>query len=371
MQLKFSNSIDGEEQLDFSDILIEPRTSSINSRKDVNIERDYSFKYYPKTINGTGVIAANMFHTGTFEMARILQAHKMFTCLHKHYTFEECKKFLEENQQSKYGNTYIFISMGIRAEDYKKACALLDTGLVDKVCIDVPNGYIPAFRAMVKNVRRRYSNVLIMAGNVVSSYITRDLLNEGADVVKVGIGSGSACETRKMTGVGRPQASAVANCVLAAKQSHGSICSDGGIVYPGDICKAFGLGADFVMIGGMLAGTNESAGKIITRRFQSNELDENNEPLIEERKFKQFYGMSSEEAQKQHYDGMPQYRTSEGRVLEVPYKGSAENIVKQIEGGLRSCLTYTDCKTLDELPQKADFYKVRRQLNTSLTHGKE
>lgn len=354
-------------QLDFQDVLIKPQPGLINSRKDVDITKEYNFKYYPKTIKGTGIVSANMFTTGTIDVAKVLQKHRMFTCLHKHYTYEELKSFLEKNKKSEYGNDYIFVSTGIRNEDYKKVSSLLDEGLVDKVCIDVPNGYIPAFISYIKQMRKKYPEILIMAGNIVTPEKTYDIVNSGADVVKINIGNGSACRTRVETGVGRPTLSTIMDTVVSARQSGGLICSDGGITQTGDICKAFGAGADFVMIGGMFAGTDEANGEVVRKYIISNEVDlDSMEQKIRLKEYKLFYGMSSELAQKKHYNGMPSYRTSEGREMLIPYTGSLENIVKNIEGGLRSMMTYVGAKKLEEIPRKVTFYKVNHQINTSL-----
>ena len=357
-------------QLDFDDVLIQPNPSDINSRKDVDITREYHFKYYPKTIRGTGIMAANMFATGNMATARVLQEHRMFTCLHKHFTYEQLESFLLENQKSKYGNDYIFISTGIRNEDYRKTCALLDKGLIDKICIDVPNGYVPAFISYIKQMRAKYPNILIMAGNVVTPEKTHEIIRSGADISKNNIGNGSACVTRLQTGVGRPTLSTILDTSISARQSGGLLCSDGGITQPADICKAFGAGSDFIMIGGMFAGANEANGQTVKKYIMSNEVefDENNnpKPKIRIKEYKQFYGMSSEMAQNIHYNGMPSYRTSEGREMLIPCTGPLEDTIKKIEGGLRSMMTYIGAHTLDEIPNKTTFYKVRHQVNTSL-----
>lgn len=369
-------------QLDYSDVLLKPKRTTLNSRSEANIYRDYKMKWSGDIITGNGLTIANMATTGTFAMAKVLQKHKMFTCLHKHYTFEELKDFLQENNFNAKtfddkicGNKYIFVSTGIKEGDYEKICRVLDLGLVNNLCIDIANGYIPHLISFVKNIRNKYPLLRIMVGNVVTGDITQDLILNGADIVKVGIGPGSVCTTRKLTGVGRPQLSAVIECADAAHGVGGLICADGGCICAGDIAKAYAGGADFVMLGGMFAGTDEASGEIITKCYKTNELnpsgyDKNDEPIFDElrykmeiKKFKQFYGMSSQLAQEKHWGGMANYRASEGKVVEVPYIGSAENIIQEITGGLRSTMTYLGAKRLKDIPKCATFYQVHNQLN--------
>lgn len=369
-------------QLDYSDVLLKPKRTTLNSRSEANIYRDYKMKWSGDIINGNGLTVANMATTGTFEMAQIFQKHKMYTCLHKHYSFKELKKFLEKNKIDartfdgiNCANEYVFVSTGIKEGDYEKICKVLDLGIVNNLCIDIANGYIPNLINFVKNIRKKYPLLRIMVGNVVTGDMTQDLILNGADIVKVGIGPGSVCTTRKLTGVGRPQLSAVIECADAAHGVGGLICADGGCTCAGDIAKAYAGGADFVMIGGMLAGTDEASGEIITKCYKTNELnpsgyDKNDEPIFDEprykmeiKKFKQFYGMSSQLAQEKHWGGMANYRASEGKVVEVPYIGSAIDIINEIEGGLRSTMTYLGAKRLKDIPKCATFYRVNNQLN--------
>ena len=360
---------ENETQLDFSDVLITPRPSNINSRGDVDITRDYTFKWSGKTVKGCGVIAANMATTGTFEMAKVFQQHRMFCALHKHYSAEELIKFLDENKKQFGNNDYIFISTGLRPDDFSKLKQVMKTGLCDNICLDAPNGYIPNFIQHVNRIRTTFPNCVLMAGNVVTPEKTMDIIKSGADISKIGIGSGAACTTRKQTGVGRPQLSAIIDCIGSAKNYGGMICSDGGITCAGDVAKAFGAYSDFVMIGGYVAGTDEANGEIIAKTFKTNEytMSEDGEPndtIFEVRKYKRFYGMSSKLAQETHYDGMKEYRTSEGREKLIPYVGSVESKLDEIEGGLRSACTYVGANSLSEFPKKVSFYKVNRQLNT-------
>ena len=364
-------------ELDFCDVLFRPKRTTLNSRSEADIIREYKFKYYPKTIKSCGIMAANMATTGTFKMNDVLQKYKAFTCLHKHYKDTDLRSYMATNymdDDSEY-NSFTFISTGLK-DDKEKVFSYLESGTqIDKICIDIANGYIPKLIEFVREVRNKFPSSLIMVGNVVTGDMTQDLILNGADIVKVGIGPGSVCTTRKLTGVGRPQLSAILECADAAHGVGGLICADGGCTCAGDVAKAFGAGADFVMIGGMFAGTDESAGELITKCYKSNEIlpsgyDEYDEPIFDEprykfeiKQFKQFYGMSSQLAQEKHWGGMAKYRASEGKVVEVPYKGSVENVIQEIQGGLRSTMSYIGAKRLKDIPKCTTFYRVSRQLN--------
>lgn len=373
-------------ELDFCDVLFRPKRTTLNSRSEADIIREYKFKYYPKTIKSCGIMAANMATTGTFEMNDVLQKYKAFTCLHKHYKETELRSYMATNymdDDSEY-NSFTFISTGLK-DDKEKVFSYLESGTqIDKICIDIANGYIPKLIEFVREVRNKFPSSLIMVGNVVTGDMTQDLILNGADIVKVGIGPGSVCTTRKLTGVGRPQLSAILECADAAHGVGGLVCADGGCTCAGDVAKALGAGADFVMLGGMLAGTDESAGEIIERMYKTTEYDfadltkfndydsENTDypqqydpirPKYEVKKFKQFYGMSSKLAQEKHFGGMADYRASEGKVVEIPYKGSAEIVIQEILGGIRSTMSYIGARRLKDIPKCTTFYRVNRQLN--------
>lgn len=361
-------------ELDFCDVLFRPKRTTLNSRSEADVIREYKFKYYPKTIKSCGIMAANMATTGTFDMNDVLQKYKAITCLHKHYTEYEIKNYMTINNMDDYSdhNSFTFISTGLK-DDKEQLFRLLQTGSqIDKICIDIANGYIPNLINFVKEVREKFPKSLIMVGNVVTGDMTQDLILNGADIVKVGIGPGSVCTTRKLTGVGRPQLSAILECADAAHGVGGLVCADGGCTCAGDVAKAFGAGADFVMLGGMFAGTDESAGEIIEKMYRTNEYKyhyltdnsiESDKPIFEVKKFKQFYGMSSQLAQEKHFGGMANYRASEGKVVEIPYKGSVENVIQEILGGIRSTMSYIGAKRLKDIPKYTTFYRVNRQLN--------
>lgn len=378
-----------EVQLDYCDVLIKPKRSTLNSRSEPDVYRSYKFKWSNTSLYGNGLTIANMATTGTFAMAESMAKNLMFTCLHKHYPFEELKEFLEKHKNVIVDERddgrdlmfldYVFVSTGIKDGDYEKICKVLDLGLCKNLCIDIANGYIPKLLDFVKKIRNQYPDLRIMVGNVVTGDMVQDLILAGADMVKVGIGGGSVCLTRLKTSCGRPQFSTVLDCAEAAHAVDGMICADGGITCPGDICKAFGGGADFVMVGGLVAGTDEAEGEIIEKMYRTNEYEWedmnacNDEPYVlpdpikpkyEMKKFKVFYGMSSKLAQEKHWCGMANYRTSEGREKLIPYTGPVQNIIDDYLGGLRSYFTYCNIKKLKDAPKCTTFYRVNKQLNT-------
>lgn len=354
-----------EPQLDFCDVLFQPKRTTLNSRSEADVMREYKFKYYPYIMKSCGIVAANMATTGTMKMATELEKYGAATCLHKHHNITDLNDYFYSIDQP------VFITTGLK-DNKENLFKLLDFNEnITKVCIDIANGYIPKLVEFVKELRTKFPKILIMAGNVVTGDMTQDLILNGADIVKVGIGPGSVCITRTQTGVGRPQLSTILECSDAAHGVGGMICADGGCTCPGDIAKAFGAGADFVMLGGMLAGSDEAAGELICKSYKTNEVVEVNhnyltdyEHTIETRKFKQFYGMSSKLAQEKHFGGMKQYRTTEGREKLIPYTGPVANIMENILGGIRSTMTYIGAKKLKDIPKCTTFYTVNRQLNT-------
>ena len=355
-------------QLDYCDVLLRPKRSALASRSEVIVEREYAFKWCPRTLKGTGVVAANMATTGTFEIAREMQKQHLMSALHKHYSLQDLLAFLKDNQKEFGNNDLLFVSSGVSDADYDKLQHVMQSGLISNICVDVANGYSPYLINYIRKVRKAWPEALIMAGNVVTGDMCEDLILNGADIVKVGIGPGSVCTTRKLTGVGRPQFSTVIECADAAHGVGGMICADGGCTVPGDVCKSLCAGADFVMLGGMLAGHTESGGEMCTKSFQTGEVqmidDKTCALRIEEKQYKKFYGMSSEYAQEKHYGGMKKYRASEGKVVEIPFRGPIEHTLLAILGGIRSCMTYIGAKRLKDMPKCATFYRVNRQLNT-------
>ncbi|WP_428074691.1 GMP reductase [Candidatus Avelusimicrobium luingense] len=353
-------------QLDYCDVLFQPKRTTLNSRSEADILREYSFKWYPKTIKACGIIAANMATTGTFEMNDALEKFNAITCLHKHYTHEQIKAYFKKP------HPLTFICTGLKDDKEKLFKLLSENPHIDKLCVDIANGYIPKLLGFVKELRAKFPNLLLMAGNVVTGDMTQDLILSGADIVKAGIGPGSVCLTRSQTGVGRPQLSTVLEVSDAAHGVGGMICADGGCTVPGDIAKAFGAGADFVMIGGMLAGSDEAAGELVERYVQTSWVDkESGDLTIELRRYKKFYGMSSKLAQQKHFGGMAKYRTTEGREKLIPYTGPVEHIIEDILGGLRSTMSYIGARRLKDIPRCTTFYTVNKQLNTVFENMKD
>lgn len=334
-------------KLGFKDVLIRPKRSTLKSRSQVSLERTYTFRNSGQSWTGIPVISANMDTTGTLEVAEVLANLKMLTALHKHYSPEQLAKTLEGKPDSFYD--HFSVSSGTSAADFDRIKLFIaQNPKIRFICIDVANGYSEHFIDYVKRVRLEFPDKIIMAGNVVTGEITEELLLAGADIIKVGIGPGSVCTTRVKTGVGYPQLSAVIECADAAHGLGGHIMSDGGCTCGGDVSKAFGAGADFVMIGGMFAGHDESGGELITINGES---------------FKQFYGMSSETAMGKYHGGVADYRASEGKTVNVPYRGPIENTVQDILGGVRSTCTYVGAARLKELTKRTTFIRVQEQAN--------
>ncbi|MBU3821499.1 GMP reductase [Flavobacteriaceae bacterium XHP0103] len=338
-------------KLGFKDVMIRPKRSTLKSRSEVELERSFKLLHSPYNWSGIPIIAANMDTVGTFEMAKALSEKKIITAVHKHYTINDWNAFLAENQNNI--EDFIAISTGISRHDSDKLAKIIDQhNQLKFICIDVANGYSEHFVKFVRKTREQYPDKVIIAGNVVTGEMVEELLLSGADIVKVGIGPGSVCTTRVKTGVGYPQLSAIIECADAAHGLGGQIISDGGCTSPGDIAKAFGAGADFVMLGGMLAGHDESGGEVIER---------NGKP------YRKFYGMSSATAMEKHVGGVAEYRASEGKTVEIPYRGKVENTVQDILGGLRSTCTYVGAQRLKELTKRTTFIRVAEQENQVYT----
>jgi len=337
-------------KLDFKDVLIRPKRSTLTSRSDVDISREFVFHHSGRKYHGIPIIAANMDTTGTMEMAHALGEHGLSVALHKHYSDTELGNFFQSLHNGGISSSTAFYSMGIGKPDHDKFTAVMTQAhaAIEYVCIDVANGYSEGFVNFVKKIRSQFPKLTIMAGNVVTGDMTEELILAGADIVKVGIGPGSVCTTRKMTGVGYPQLSAIIECADAAHGLGGQICADGGCAVPGDLAKAFGAGADFIMLGGMLAGHDECAGELVER---------------DGRRFKRFYGMSSRAAMEKYAGGVAQYRAAEGKEVLVDYRGPVANTLQDILGGVRSACTYVGAHKLKELTKRTTFIRVTQQLN--------
>lgn len=338
-------------KLGFKDVMFRPKRSTLKSRSEVSLEQNFKFLHSTASWTGIPIMAANMDTVGTFEMAKVLAKEKLFTAIHKHCTLEEWNNFLKNAAPDFYD--YIAVSTGTGKEDFEKIEKIITANpLLKFICIDVANGYSEHFVQFLKKTRKQYPDKIIIAGNVVTGEMTEELLLAGADIVKVGIGPGSVCTTRVKTGVGYPQLSAIIECADAAHGLGGHIISDGGCTTPGDVAKAFGAGADFVMLGGMLAGHTESGGELIE---------------VKGEKFKQFYGMSSKTAMDKHAGGVAEYRASEGKTVQVPFKGEVIYTVLDILGGIRSTCTYVGASRLKELTKRTTFIRVSEQENQVFT----
>ena len=343
--------IEYEIKLGFKDVMFRPKRSTLSSRSQVKLERTFRLKHSNTEWSGIPVMAANMDTVGTFEMALALFDKKLFTAVHKHYSVEEWSDFLK--RAPKGIENHIALSTGTGSHDLDKITKIVTANpKLRFICIDVANGYSEHFVAFVKQTRKKFHDKVIIAGNVVTGEMVEELLLAGADIIKVGIGPGSVCTTRVKTGVGYPQLSAIIEYADAAHGLGGQIISDGGCSTPGDVAKAFGAGADFVMLGGMLAGHDESGGELIEKQG---------------RKLKLFYGMSSTTAMDKHAGGVADYRASEGKTVEVPYRGQVENTLLDILGGIRSTCTYVGASQLKELTKRTTFIRVAEQENRVYT----
>jgi GMP reductase len=338
-------------KLDFKDVLILPKRSKLFSRNEVNLERTYTFPHSKYTWTGIPIIIANMDATGTFQMAYKLAEYKCITCIHKYYNVEQWYDFIKNNNIS----DYFAVSIGVRDNDINKLKTIMDFDKnlnkdngIKFICIDVANGYSELFLEKVKYIRKMYPNKTLIAGNVVTNEMTEELIMNGVDIVKAGIGGGSVCTTRIKTGIGYPQLSMVIECADAAHGLKGMLMSDGGCTNSGDIVKAFGAGADFVMLGGMMAGHDESHGAII----EENGI-----------KYKEFYGMSSSVAMNKYSGGIAKYRASEGKRVLIKYRGPIADTMNDILGGIRSTCTYVGASTLKELSKRTTFIRVSQQSN--------
>ena len=343
--------IEEDLKLDYSDVLFRPKRSTLSSRKDVNLKRTYKFKYSNSEWSGIPIMAANMDGVGELGVAEKMSEFDMITCLTKQHDIKKLNQY--KKIKSIYKN--IALSVGIKKEDFNMLDKLLkEFNFIKFICIDVANGYSERFSKFIKSVREKYPTKTIIAGNVVTADMTQELILSGADIVKVGIGPGSVCTTRIQTGVGYPQLSAVIECADAAHGLGAHIIADGGCTCPGDVAKGFGAGADFVMLGGMLAGHDEGKGKVVKSNGN---------------KYIEFYGSSSLTANKKHYGGLSDYRSSEGRLVRVKYRGKIKETISNILGGIRSSCTYVGAPSLKQLSKCTTFVRVSNQFNDTFANS--
>jgi GMP reductase len=340
--------IETDLKLDFRDVLIRPKRSILTSRSEAQITRKFRFRHAAAGWTGLPLIASNMDTIGTFQMAASLSQFQALVALHKYYSASDLIEFFGSE-----ASRYAFFTIGTFSDDWQKLTKVKRQVAVPMINIDVANGYTQQFLDAVAKLRDENPQAIIMAGTVVTAEMTEALIIAGADIIRVGIGSGSVCTTRDLTGVGFPQLSAVIECADAAHGLKGHVCSDGGCVVPGDIVKAIGGGADFVMLGGMLAGHAECSGEIVQETVDGKRVQK----MI-------FYGMSSETAMNKHHGGVADYRAAEGKTVTIPYKGEVKDTLNEISGGLRSAMTYIGAEHLKEITKRTTFILVSAQRNT-------
>lgn len=344
-----------ETKLDYSDVLLRPKRSTLTSRKEVLLERTFTFYHSPKKWTGLPIMSANMASCGTFEMAHIFSKYKMITAFHKYYSVKDYETFFKTYNKP----DFICYTLGIREQDMKQLKSMKKKGLLDKfsfICLDVPNGYLQIFLEAIREVRKMCPKHIIIAGNVVTNEMTEEIILAGADIVKIGIGPGSVCTTRKMTGVGYPQLSAVIECADAAhgianERGVGRIIADGGQEFTSDLAKAFCGGADFNMCGSLFSGFEQSGGETVVK---------------DGKKFKEYFGSSSNKALIDFYGKKDSHRASEGRYTLIPHKGDIHDFIQDLMGALRSTATYIGARQLKEFPKRATFIRVNKQLTTYL-----
>ena len=355
-------------KLDYSDVLIKPKRSTLKSRKQVDLLRTTKFRNSEQEYTGIPIMAANMDGVGTFQMADKLAMSDIFTCLVKTYSMNELVEFFDFGDEDLRHIRRQNVAMSIGTSDsdlqkFRNTYEMTD-GQIKYLCVDVANGYTEMFSDFIYQLRLNHPELVIIAGNVVTGDMTQELILNGADIIKIGIGPGSVCTTRIQTGIGYPQLSAVIECADAAHGLGGHIIADGGCTCSGDIAKAFGAGADFVMSGGMFAGHDEGGGKVIPKNYLSNEINmKSGKQYTETKMFVQFYGMSSETANEKHFGGLKDYRAAEGKEVLVPYRGSVDNTVQTILGGVRSACTYVGAGKIKDLPKCTTFVRVNNTHN--------
>ena len=338
--------IEDDIKLDYSDVLIRPKRSTLTSRFDVDLQRTYTFYHSGDEWTGVPIMTSNMDTTGTFDMHEELSSHSMITCIARHQN-RDGKLWV----QAKHRN-YLCVMSGISDKEILEIVGVANTFPdVAFVGLDVANGYTINFVDSIKRLREHLPRATVIAGNVVTGDMVMELILAGVDIVKVGIGGGSVCTTRTKTGIGYPQLSAVIECADAAHGIGGHIIADGGCNSSGDIVKAFAAGADFVMLGGMLAGHDECDGELI---FE----DDNPEPVG-----MQFYGMASKTAMDRHGHPNREYRGEEGKTVVVPYRGPVKDTAEDILGGIRSACTYVGAKRLKDLTKCTTFVRVNNTHN--------
>jgi IMP dehydrogenase len=331
----------------YDDILLVPSYNHWESRRVVDISMTCK---KGKLSLKVPLMTANMDTITEAEMANYIGAKGAIGVLHRYMSIEKNVRMFKDCRFP------TFVSVGCGTKDLERVEALRDAS-ADLFCIDVAHAHAKYVGRALQNIREMLSDeACIMAGNVATYAGADHLASCGADIIKVGIGGGSVCTTRIKTGFGVPNLTAIKNCSRVDR----SVVADGGIRYPGDIVKALAFGADFVMLGSMLAGTKPTPGPVIRKEGKNGE----------ELKVKTYRGMASREVQQELYGGIAEWKTSEGVSIEVPYREDEDKVITNIIGGLRSGLTYGGAATIAELQRKLDYIEITSSGRTeSLPHS--
>jgi GMP reductase len=362
-----------EIKLDFDDVLIVPQRSTLTSRSEISLERTFNFYHSPRSWTGIPIMCANMGFC-SFDMAIELAKYKMIACLHKYHSVDELVNYFTKHPNN---IDYTFVSIGYKKSDLNHLLELKNIiGRQPNICIDVPNGHMDVFVKYCNKVRENFPESIIIAGNVTNTSSTQELLiYGGVDICKSGIGGGSACSTRFITGCGFPQLSSclenayVAHGLQNGPKKLGLIVSDGGHKTSGDVCKALCAGADFVMLGGYFAGTEPCDGEWEYEYFVSDHnFYQPNDPGYTTTKRKNkfsYYGMSTHHSQQLYEDTVKNYRASEGTKITVKYKGTLDKVIQELLGGIRSCCCYIGASHIKYMSKCSQFCQVNKIHNNN------
>ncbi len=330
--------------LTFDDVLLVPNKSTMRSRRDPLL----TTRITKKITKNLPVISANMDTITEKEMVIAIDQIGGFAILHRFMSIEN--QIEQVKEIIKAGVTEFSASIGVQDSDWERAEALVEYG-VPVLTVDIAHGHSLAMLEVIEKIKNKWSHIEVIAGNVATSFGTMDLINAGADAIKVGIGPGSMCTTRVITGCGMPQMTAVAMCSLEADKYDVPVIADGGIKTSGDIVKALSSGAASVMLGSLLSGTLETPGLI-------------------EKGHKLYRGMASKSAQASWRGGVPKGMAAEGESTKIPVKGPVSQVVEELMGGLRSGMTYLNAASISEIRDNANFMRMTSAgFSESRAHG--
>ena len=318
--------------LTFDDVLIIPSKSEVRSRRDPKLTSQLT---KTKSIE-TPILSANMDTITEYDMAFAMHQMGAIGILHRFVTIQEQAQFVAQLKTQ--GVNHIAASIGVNDDYQERAKALIQAG-ANIITIDIAHGHSVLMMDVMKWMKDKFPTVDLIAGNVATPDAVVDLIEAGADAIKVGIGPGSMCTTRIITGAGVPQLTAIAMCAQAAAPYQVPVIADGGIKTSGDIVKAFAAGASTVMLGSMLSGTIETPGEIKHGR-------------------KQYRGMASRAAQESWRGGVPTGMAPEGESTYVSVKGHVKDVISELTGGIRSGMSYVNANQLSEIKDKARFIEM-------------